>query len=74
MRRDRGLSVTDALGAMLDGLRVAHGSNELLTTDTGETYIDLFCGSGAVLLGHSNPVILAGLQEQLGDRSVKRRS
>ena len=41
-------------------------AREVLAADDGRTYIDLFCGSGTVLLGHSNPVIVAALQEQLG--------
>ncbi len=50
---------------MLDRLRVARASNEILTTESGETYVDLFCGSGTVFLGHNNPAILAGLRDQL---------
>lgn len=49
----------------MERLVVARAANELVITEDGNTYIDLFCGSGTVLLGHGNPAIVAALQEQL---------
>lgn len=53
--------------APLEGrLRIARAANDLLFTEDGQTYIDLFCGSGTVFLGHAHPEITAAVQDQLG--------
>ena len=48
-----------------DRLCIVRGANELLYAADGERYIDLFTGSGTVLLGHAHPAIAAAIGEQL---------
>lgn len=48
-----------------DGLRVACADNDVLITEDGSRYIDLFCGSGTVFLGHANPAIAEAIEQQL---------
>src|SRR5690349_22551551 len=48
-----------------DRLCIVRGANELLYSASGERYIDLFTGSGTVLLGHAHPAIAAAIGEQL---------
>jgi 4-aminobutyrate aminotransferase-like enzyme len=50
----------------MEPVAVAHAANERVTLADGRTCIDLFCGSGTVLLGHSHPAITAALTAQLG--------
>jgi acetylornithine/succinyldiaminopimelate/putrescine aminotransferase len=51
--------------AAVDELCIVRGSNELLFSASGDPYIDLFAGSGTVLLGHAQPAIAAAITEQL---------
>ena len=48
-----------------DGLRVARGDNDILILEDGSRYIDMFCGSGTVFLGHANPQIAAAIERQI---------
>lgn len=48
-----------------DGLHVAHAENDVLVTENQARYIDMFCGSGTVFLGHVNPAIVRAIDEQL---------
>lgn len=52
--------------APLEGrLRIERAANDLLFAEDGRTYIDLFCGSGTVFLGHAHPEITTAVQDQL---------
>lgn len=48
-----------------DQFRVTSAANDLLVTEDGRQYIDLFSGNGAAFLGHVNPAITARVREQL---------
>jgi acetylornithine/succinyldiaminopimelate/putrescine aminotransferase len=48
-----------------EGFRIARAANDLLFTEDGERYIDLFSGCGTAFLGHVNPAISLKIRGQL---------
>lgn len=46
-------------------LRIERGENDLLYSEEGACYIDLFCGGGAVILGHANKEISRHVKKQI---------
>lgn len=46
-------------------LRIARAENDLLFTEDGQRYIDLFSAHGTTWLGHANKAIAADIAEQL---------
>jgi 4-aminobutyrate aminotransferase-like enzyme len=47
-------------------LRVTHGTNDLVHTADGRSFIDLISSTGAVFLGHANERINSAIAAQLG--------
>lgn len=57
---------SDRHRASLEGrLHIARAANDLVFAEDGQRYIDLFCGSGTVFLGHAHPEIAAAVHDQL---------
>ena len=48
------------------GITVVEGSGCEFTDSTGTTYLDLFAGTGATILGHCHPELVAAATEQAG--------
>ncbi len=46
------------------GIVIVRGEGPLLFDDSGRTYIDCVAGHGSANLGHSNPAIVAAVQQQ----------
>ncbi|MCS7143151.1 MAG: aspartate aminotransferase family protein [Aigarchaeota archaeon] len=52
------------------GIRIVRGSGQYVWDSQDRRYLDFHCGNGAAFLGHSNPLIINRIKEQMEELMV----